>query len=94
MPRTLVGMSLVLVLLGLGSGCVRVDAKAPRNIPWGSQPPPASIRKADPDSKSDLMRETLGDHIFEYLVREKRAEWDEFCTTVTDWEREHYYGGV
>lgn len=44
--------------------------------------------------ESDLMRETLGDHIFEYLVREKRAEWDEFCTTVTDWEREHYYGGV
>jgi glutamine synthetase len=44
--------------------------------------------------ESDLMRETLGDHIFDYLVREKRAEWDEFCTTVTDWEREHYYGGV
>ena len=40
------------------------------------------------------MRETLGDHIFDYLVRVKRAEWDEFCTTVTDWEREHYYGGV
>ena len=40
------------------------------------------------------MHETLGNHIFDYLVREKRAEWDEFCTTVTDWEREHYYGGV
>jgi len=44
--------------------------------------------------RSELMRETLGDHIFDYLVRVKRAEWDEFCTTVTDWEREHYYGGV
>ena len=29
-----------------------------------------------------------------YFVREKRREWEEFCTSVTDWEREHYYGGV
>lgn len=43
---------------------------------------------------SELMRETMGDHIFDYLIRSKRAEWDEFCTTVTDWERVHYYGGV
>ena len=42
---------------------------------------------------SELMREVLGDHIFDYLVREKRAEWYEYCTAVTDWEREHYYGG-
>lgn len=44
--------------------------------------------------QSELMRETLGDHIFTYLVDTKRAEWEEFCTTVTDWERVHYYGGV
>ena len=43
---------------------------------------------------SDLMHEVLGDHIFTYFVREKRREWEEFCTSVTDWEREHYYGGV
>lgn len=42
---------------------------------------------------SELMRSVLGDHIFDYLVREKRAEWYEYCTAVTDWEREHYYGG-
>ena len=44
--------------------------------------------------ESELMRETLGDHIFNYLVESKRQEWEEFCTTVTDWERVHYYGGV
>ncbi len=43
---------------------------------------------------SELMREVLGEHIFTYFIREKRCEWDEFCTAVTDWEREHYYGGV
>lgn len=43
--------------------------------------------------KSDLMREVLGDHIFNYLLREKRAEWAEYSQTVTDWELRHYYGG-
>ncbi len=42
---------------------------------------------------SSFMREVLGDHIFDYLVREKHQEWYEYCTAVTDWERIHYYGG-
>lgn len=42
---------------------------------------------------SELMRETLGDHIFEYLLESKRAEWNEFNSIVTNWEREHYYAG-
>ena len=42
---------------------------------------------------SDLRREVLGDHIFEYLLREKRAEWAGYSQTVTDWELRHYYGG-
>ena len=42
---------------------------------------------------SDLMREVLGNHIFDYLLREKRAEWAEYSQTVTDWELRHYYGG-
>ena len=47
----------------------------------------------DAFAKSDLMRETLGDHIFEYLLAEKRAEWAEFCAAVTDWETKRYYAG-
>ena len=43
--------------------------------------------------ESELLREVLGDHIFEYLVQEKKHEWNDYCTAVTDWEREHYYGG-
>lgn len=42
---------------------------------------------------SELMRETLGDHIFSYLLTEKREEWAEYSQTVTDWELRHYYGG-
>lgn len=42
---------------------------------------------------SELMRETLSDHIFNYLLTEKREEWAEYSQTVTDWELRHYYGG-
>ncbi len=57
MARYLLCASLFLIWMGLPTGCVKVDAKAPENISWGSQPPPASIPRADPSSKSDLLRE-------------------------------------
>ena len=61
----------------------------------GIQRLPRTLGEAiDRFESSDLMREVLGEHIFTYFVREKRREWEEFCTSVTDWEREHYYGGV
>jgi glutamine synthetase len=43
--------------------------------------------------ESELMRETLGDHICDFLLAEKRREWNEYCTTITDWEKLHYYAG-
>ena len=39
---------------------------------------------------SDLMREVLGDHIFTYLVQEKRREWEEYRSTVSQWELDRY----
>ena len=43
--------------------------------------------------QSELMRKTLGDHICDYLLAEKRIEWNDYCTTITDWEKSHYYAG-
>ncbi len=40
--------------------------------------------------KSELVRRTLGDHIFHTLLRNKRMEWDEYRTQVTDWELKKY----
>jgi len=40
--------------------------------------------------KSDLVRETLGDHIFENLIHVKRKEWDAYRLQVTKWEVENY----
>ena len=43
---------------------------------------------------SDLMRETLGDHIFDYLVRAKQEEWDSYQAHVSQWEFDHYLATV
>ncbi len=41
-------------------------------------------------SESKLMKETLGDHIFEHYVHIKEEEWDNYRTWVTDWEVDRY----
>lgn len=40
--------------------------------------------------KSDLMREVLGEHIFNYLVAAKKAEWSDYSSHVGAWELEKY----
>jgi len=40
--------------------------------------------------KSKLVRETLGDHIFNTLLANKLVEWDEYRKSVTDFEIEKY----
>jgi len=40
--------------------------------------------------KSELMRETLGDHIFDKLIHNKKIEWDRFRTHVSRYEIENY----
>ncbi|HEX4017581.1 MAG TPA: glutamine synthetase family protein [Frankiaceae bacterium] len=39
---------------------------------------------------SDLVRETLGDGVFDYFLRNKRAEWDEYRRNVTQFELDRY----
>jgi glutamine synthetase len=40
--------------------------------------------------KNELMRETLGEHLFERYVDVKSREWDEFKKQVTSWELDTY----
>lgn len=40
--------------------------------------------------KSDLVREALGEHIFEWFVRNKRSEWRAYKTQVTPFETNRY----
>ena len=39
---------------------------------------------------SDLVAETLGEQVFEYLLRNKRAEWDDYKSYVSPYERDRY----
>jgi glutamine synthetase len=52
---------------------------------------PANLSEAlDELEKDDLMREMLGDHLFEHFVAAKRKEWLDYSTHVSPWEIERY----
>ena len=40
--------------------------------------------------KSELVRETLGEHVFEYVLRNKRAEWQDYRRQVSAYELDRY----
>ena len=40
--------------------------------------------------KSDLVRETLGDHIFQKFIENKKIEWDQYRTHVSQFELDKY----
>ncbi len=40
--------------------------------------------------KSALVRETLGEHVFEYVLRNKRAEWRDYSRQVSAYELDRY----
>ena len=37
-----------------------------------------------------MLREALGDHVLEFLLRNKREEWDAYKAHVTPYELERY----
>lgn len=52
---------------------------------------PASLSDAlDEMERSDLVREALGEHIFEWFLRNKRAEWTDYKAHVSPWELQRY----
>lgn len=40
--------------------------------------------------ESELVRKALGDHVFDYFIRNKYAEWDEYKAQVTPYELDRY----
>jgi glutamine synthetase len=41
--------------------------------------------------KSDIIREALGEHIFKKFIDNKKVEWDEYRTQITDYEIRRYF---
>lgn len=57
----------------------------------GLQRLPQDLNEAlDRMEESDLVAETLGDHIFEWFLRNNRAEWAQYQRRVTPFELERY----
>ena len=52
---------------------------------------PENLKDAVKELKnSKLMKETLGEHIYNKYIIAKELEWDEYRVLVTDWEVEKY----
>ena len=57
----------------------------------GIQPLPGSLPEAlDAMERSELLAETLGEHVFEWFLRNKRAEWAAYKAQVTQFELDRY----
>ncbi len=52
---------------------------------------PGNLNEAIAETeKSDLVREALGDHIFDKFIENKKIEWDRYSTHVSQFELEKY----
>ncbi len=52
---------------------------------------PGSLNEALQNTeKSELVKETLGDHVFNAFMDNKKAEWDAYRINVTKWELDRY----
>lgn len=52
---------------------------------------PATLNEAvDELEKDSLLCKVLGEHISRKYVEEKRAEWEDYCKQVTEWEIDNY----
>ncbi len=57
----------------------------------GIEPLPASLHEAiGVMERSDLVAEALGEHVFDFFLRNKRQEWEDYRNQVTAFELERY----
>ena len=57
----------------------------------GIRPLPSSLQEALLAMEgSELVAETLGEHVFEWFLRNKRVEWEAYTRTVTPFELARY----
>ncbi|MET7421010.1 type I glutamate--ammonia ligase [Dactylosporangium sp. NPDC005555] len=54
---------------------------------------PENLSQAvDAMAGSELVAEILGEHVFDFFLKNKRTEWEEYRRVVTPFERERYLG--
>ncbi len=67
------------------------ELSAPERAKLGIVPLPVNLSEAlDEMERSELAHEALGDHIFEWFLRNKRAEFEQYRAQVTPFELARY----
>ena len=57
----------------------------------GMEPLPGSLNQAiQAMERSELVAETLGEHVFDFFLRNKQAEWEGYRRQVNAWEIDRY----
>jgi glutamine synthetase len=92
------------VLLKAGLNGIKKDLKAPKPVEenlfefddaklaaYYITKLPASLNEAMMEiEKGKVVRETFGEYTWKRYLEAKKAEWDDFRTSVTDWELDRY----
>jgi len=77
------------VMLAAGIDGVKNELELPDNYP--AQEMPQNLNEATAImEKSQLVQETLGEHVFDYVLRNKKAEWAEYARQVSAFELDRH----
>ncbi|MEP3721946.1 MAG: glutamine synthetase family protein [Paracoccaceae bacterium] len=82
------------LLAGLDGIERQAKAPAPTHTPYDTDAAhlPSNLAQAiDAFDGSAFYRKAMGDAFVDYLVHIKRAEWDRYLMTVSDWEHTEYF---
>ena len=75
----------------IAAGLKGIEGKYTLDASNDSEKLPANLNEAiSVMEKSALVRETLGEHVFEYVLRNKRAEWLDYRRQVSQYELDRY----
>jgi glutamine synthetase len=75
----------------IAAGLKGIEGKYKLESSTDSQILPSNLNEAiSIMEKSELVRETLGEHVFEYVLRNKRAEWLDYRRQVSQFELDRY----
>ena len=83
------------ILSGLSGIEAGEPAPRPSETPYteaGTPLPRSLIAAVEAFEGSAFYRTALGEGVVDYLVTLKRAEWDRYLMTVSDWEHQEYFG--
>ncbi|MFC6639266.1 glutamine synthetase [Sulfitobacter sp. JBTF-M27] len=83
------------IIAGLNGLTRNLQAPASVEDPYDgtAEPLPQSLLAAvDAFAGSTLYRAALGEDFVDYLCKMRRAEWDRYHLTVSEWEQQEYFG--